>query len=197
MWRIEPSRSKPRRAVIFSRPGQSSCLSITQDCILRDDPADHRRRHHNHKRERVVLQNERNVRADRLCRLTIVSHDLVVGPQGIRRTDHDARGAEFHHLTGERPHGRKARSRHADDDGHACTLDDAFCNRDQLVVVELGRFAQLTEDRDAIDSAFQEKVGHAIQRRFINPAIVMERSRCDRDDCLIPLVRTKISLLLI
>ena len=31
MWRIEPSRSKPRSALIFSRPGQSSCLSITHD----------------------------------------------------------------------------------------------------------------------------------------------------------------------
>ena len=31
MWRIEPSASKPRRVEIFSSPGQSSCLSITQD----------------------------------------------------------------------------------------------------------------------------------------------------------------------
>lgn len=31
MWRMEPSRSKPRSAEIFSRPGQSSCLSITQE----------------------------------------------------------------------------------------------------------------------------------------------------------------------
>ena len=33
MWRIEPSRSKPRSAEILSSPGQSSCLSITQDGI--------------------------------------------------------------------------------------------------------------------------------------------------------------------
>ncbi|MNT38870.1 hypothetical protein D3C72_1750800 [compost metagenome] len=31
MWRIEPSASKRRSAEIFSRPGQSSCLSITQE----------------------------------------------------------------------------------------------------------------------------------------------------------------------
>ena len=30
MCRIDPSRSKPRSVDIFSRPGQSSCLSITQ-----------------------------------------------------------------------------------------------------------------------------------------------------------------------
>ena len=33
MCRIEPSRSKPRSVVIFSRPGQSSCLSMTQEGI--------------------------------------------------------------------------------------------------------------------------------------------------------------------
>ncbi len=39
MRRIDPSRSKARIAETFSRPGQSSCLSITQagfsDTILR------------------------------------------------------------------------------------------------------------------------------------------------------------------
>jgi hypothetical protein len=33
MCRIEPSRSKPRSAEIFSRPGQSSCLSIAHEGI--------------------------------------------------------------------------------------------------------------------------------------------------------------------
>ena len=32
------------------------------------------------------------------------------------------------------------------------------------------------------NAAFQEEVGHAIQRRFIDPAIVMEGGRGDRDD---------------
>src|SRR5215203_4410095 len=31
MRRMEPSRSKPRSAEIFSSPGQSSCFTITQD----------------------------------------------------------------------------------------------------------------------------------------------------------------------
>ena len=31
MWRIEPSRSKPRKVEIFSSPGQSSCFSIAHD----------------------------------------------------------------------------------------------------------------------------------------------------------------------
>ena len=94
MWRIEPSRSKPRRAVIFSSPGQSSCLSMTQDSFSATIRRITAGAITTDKRERVVLQNERHVRADRLGRLTVVSHDLVVGPQGIRRTDHDARGAD-------------------------------------------------------------------------------------------------------
>jgi hypothetical protein len=51
-------------------------------------------------------------------------------------------------------------------------------------VIKLRGLTKLTQDRDAIDPTFHEKIGHAIQRRFINPAIIMERSRSDWDDSL-------------
>jgi hypothetical protein len=60
------------------------------------------------------------------------------------------------------------------------------CDRNRLAVVEFGRLAELTQDRDAIDPTFKEKVGHAVQGRFVNPAILVEGGRGDQDDSLDP-----------
>ena len=68
--RIElPSAWKPRSAEIFSSPGQSSCFSITQDglsCTMRRITAGVIT---TEKRERVVLDDEGDVGADRLAGL--------------------------------------------------------------------------------------------------------------------------------
>ncbi len=62
-------RARSARSVeIFSRPGQSSCLSITQAGASLDDAADHARRHLHREGQRIVLQHERHVGADRLRR---------------------------------------------------------------------------------------------------------------------------------
>src|ERR1700730_8557676 len=83
--RIEPSLWKPRSAVIFSSPGQSSCLSIIQDGLswmIR--------------RMTLVLQDPWDIGADRFDRLAEISHDLIVGPQRGHRRDHHAGRARLH-----------------------------------------------------------------------------------------------------
>ncbi len=66
--------------------------------------------------------------------------------------------------------------------GNIRTLDDALRDRDRFCVVELGRLAKLTQDRDAVAAAFQEEVGHAVQRGIIDPTILMEGRRGDGND---------------
>ena len=62
-----------------------------------------------------------------------------------------------------------------------------------LYVVELGRLAKLTQDRDAVAAAFQEK-SVMFQRCVIDPTILMEGRRGDGNDPLMSLVRAMISL---
>ena len=41
-----------------------------------------------------------------------------------------------------------------------------------------------TQDRQAVDSAFEKEIRHTVERRFIDPAILMEGGRGDRDHAL-------------
>jgi hypothetical protein len=52
------------------------------------------------------------------------------------------------------------------------------------LVVEFGSLTKLAQDGDAVDATSHEEVSHAVQGRFVDPAVVMEGCRGNRDDAL-------------
>jgi hypothetical protein len=150
---------------------------------LARDAADHGGCDLHREGERIVLQHERHVGADRLDRLPVIADDLVVGAQCVRRRDHHAGRALIHHRPRQRAHRGKARRGDADHHGQLRRAPDHLardCHR--LGVLELGCLAELAEHGDAGGSAAEIEVGQAVDRRGVDRAVVEEGRRCDGED---------------
>jgi hypothetical protein len=140
--------------------------------IVRQNPPDHARGHHSAEIERIVLDYERNVCADRLDRLPIIRDDLVVGAQPARRGNHDARGAGLHRCACEGAHGSEAGRGHTDDHRQRRRPPDkARRDINRLLRVELGGLAQDAEHGQAGAAAAEIKVGQAVDRGGVDPAV--------------------------
>ncbi|MNL39203.1 hypothetical protein D3C87_1614680 [compost metagenome] len=151
--------------------------------IVLDNLADHRRCHHHRERQRVVLDHEGDVGADRLDRLGVIAGDLVVGAERGRRGDHHAAGAEIHHLPGERAHRGEARRRDADDD--RLSPHPRHGPLDQLhgfLRLQLGRLAHDAEHRDAVRADAVIEFEQPVGRGPVDRAVRVERRRRDRED---------------
>ena len=150
--------------------------------VVRDDSADDAGRHHDAQGERVILDDHRNVGSDSFDRLGVISDDLIVRAERRRRRDHDTGRTRIHARAGEGPHGGKARRRDADDDGQPCPTDDAGCNRKRFLACELRRLAHDAENGDAGCSHLAIEVGHAVDRRFVDPSVREKGCRGDGID---------------
>ncbi|MNT34333.1 hypothetical protein D3C72_1703090 [compost metagenome] len=103
------------RAVLLEGPQRRDLLKTRPVFMLQHharrqvlhDATDHRRCHLHGERERIVLQHEWDVRADRLDCLPVIADDLVISAQRVWRSDHDPCGALRHYVLGERAHGGK------------------------------------------------------------------------------------------
>ena len=106
--------SPERRNLFQARP----VLVLQHDAgrIVGDDPADDVRGHHDTERQRIVLNDEGNVRPDRFDGLRVISHDLVVGAQRRRRGDHHAGRSLRHGGVRQRAHRCESGRRDADDE---------------------------------------------------------------------------------
>ena len=154
-------------AEIFSSPGQSSCFSITQDGFSATIRRITAGRHQHREGERVVLEHERHVGADRLDRLPVVADDRVVGAQRVRRRDHHARGAASIASCVSARIAAKPGRRHADDDRHpARARSRGLTMRDRLVGVSLGASPSCPSTVRPATPAFEEEIGHAVDRRI-------------------------------
>jgi hypothetical protein len=144
--------------------------------VVGHDAADHRGGHLHAEGQGVVLNDERHVGADRLRGLRVVARDLIVGAQRVGRRDHHAGRTERHRLARQCAHrGEPWRRDTHDHRGLAERLDKALGHRQALGCVELGRFAQLSEHRDAGAPAAQVELAESIDRGEVDGPVVEER----------------------
>ena len=134
------------------------------------------------KRQRIILDDEGNVGADRLDGLRVIGDDLVVGPQRRRRRDHHRRRARLHRALRQRPHRRKARRRDADDEGKRRPPHAAPDDVERLRAVELRRLAENAQDRAAVGADAAVMVDQPVEAVEIDAPVGMERGRRDRED---------------
>ncbi len=178
-----PSFSKRLQSRDLLQPRPVLVLEHHAGRIVGDDAADHVRRHDDAKRQRIVLDDEGDVRADRLDRLRVIGHDLVIRAQRGRRGDHDAGRALGHGGVRERPHRRESRRRDADDERQLRRAGDAARdNADRLVVIELRRFAHDAQNGAAVGPGRDIMVDHPVDAGGVDRAIVEKGRRRDGKD---------------
>ena len=166
-------RQRPQRPVLLKaaqrrdlfQPRPVFVLEHHAGRIVHDDPADHRRRHDDGERQRIVLEHEGHILADRLGCLAEIGDDLLVGSQRRRRRDHDRRGPCPHGGSRQAAHRREARRRDADNHRQILgALHDPRHHIQRLGRIELLRFAHDAEDGQAIDAAACVEIDHGVDR---------------------------------
>ena len=131
--------------------------------VINDDLADHLRRHHDLKRQRIILQDPRNIHADRLHSLAEIRNNLVIAAQIRLRRDHHTRRAKIHGTARKRSHGRKTRG----GDTHynrsfSGAVNHLLDKSERFAHLELRRFAHNPEDRQPRYSTSEIEINHPV-----------------------------------
>ena len=151
--------------------------------IVGDDPADDVRGHHDTERQRIVLNDKGDVRADRFDGLRVISHDLIVGAQRRRRGDHHAGRAFGHGGVRQGAHRGKPGRGDADDERQFWRARNAAGDEaDRLIVIELRRFAHDAENGAAVGASGDVVVDHAVDAGRVDAAVGEKRGGRDWKD---------------
>jgi hypothetical protein len=119
----------------------------------------------------------------RINGLRIIGHDLVVGAQRRRRSDHHARRSLRHSGVRQRAHRCESRRGDADDERQFWRARNAAGDEtDRLVLIELRRFAHNAENGATVGARSDIMVDHAVDAGYVDAAVSQKRRRRDGKD---------------
>ena len=149
--------------------------------VVGDDAPDHAGRHLHGQRQRVVLDDEGNVGADRFHRLRVIGDDLIVGAQRRRRRDHHPGRAALHRGQRQGAHRRETRRRDADDDRQlGARRIQRVAKLSASSASSLPRLAHDAEDRAAVGSGCDIIIHQAVDAALVEPPVGRKRRRSNR-----------------